>query len=642
MTHKILLLITGSVAAYKSLELIRLLKRENLGVSAILTQGGAEFITPLAVSSLSGTPTYSDLFSLKDEVEMGHIRLTREHDLVVVAPASADFMAKMAAGRADDLASATVLASAVPVLVAPAMNHCMWDHPATRRNLGLLQADGITIIPPSEGEMACGEEGIGRMVEPQLILEHIKLKLMGVAPSRAAHAPAPQAVAPVAAPQPQVSAPVSPSPAILNSRPLQGRRALVTSGPTQEAIDPVRFISNQSSGKQGHAIAQALAEAGAEVTLISGPVSEPTPDGVKLVRVTSAEQMFNAVMRDLPTDIVVCAAAVADWTVATPAEQKIKKGNKQTPQLIFSQTRDILAAVSQHPSLRPPLVIGFAAETQSVISHAISKRRAKGCDWLLANDVSRGYVFGSDDTQLTFVTQEGTQTWRPMTKHEAAQELTTRIIQHFGVAQLHSPTPMSVTQTAPRGSRKVISTAPVPLNLEALPTKSAQVRVLAAQGMSRADISRRLGIDYALVAAALRPTKRRQQMTEIETGLAIATSPEAKVRFLTSKGYSAARISRTIGISLEEAKRMRKRRKAKKSKKVKQSIKRADAPVTKPQVDTRFHNQTEHIRHLAEIGMSRAEIAKLLGIRYQTVRNALVPQQRNNQFHLLTGGDNQR
>ncbi len=637
MTHKILLIITGSVAAYKSLELIRLLKHGNLEVSAILTQGGSEFITPLAVSSLTGTPTYSDLFSLKDEVEMGHIRLTREHDLVVVAPASADFMAKLAAGRADDLASATILASAVPVMVAPAMNHRMWNHPATRRNLALLQADGVTIIPPSEGEMACGEEGIGRMVEPQVIVEHITLKLPAITPSRIPETSAFLPSASVVAPLPRISAPALVSGGAF--KPLQGRRALVTSGPTQEAIDPVRFISNQSSGKQGHAIAQALAEAGAEVTLISGPVSEPTPQGVKLVRVTSADQMFNAVMRDLPSDIVVCAAAVADWTVATPAEEKIKKSNKQTPQLIFSQTKDILAAVSQHPSLRPPLVIGFAAETQSVVSHAIKKHRTKGCDWLLANDVSHGYIFGSENTQLTFINAQGAEQWGSMTKRNAAQELTGRIIRFFGNTDNSSVIPSRTKpETSSRNEKKTISTALAPVNLDALPTKSAQARVLAAQGIAKADIARQLGINYAVVAAALKPTKRKQQMALIESGLAAATSPEAKVRLLTSKGYSAVRIARTIGLSLDEVKKIRQRGKSKKSGKHRK--KRVNAPVIKPQADTRFRTQTEHIRHLAEIGMSRTEIAKLLGIRYQTVRNALVPQQRNHQFHLLTGRKN--
>lgn len=560
MSHRILLVITGSVAAYKALELIRLLRRETMEVTAILTEGGAEFITPLAVSSLTGTATYSTLFSLKDEVEMGHIRLSREHDLVVVAPASADFIAKMAAGRADDLASATLLASSIPVMIAPAMNHRMWEHPATRRNIAQLQADGIEVIAPTAGELACGEEGAGRMAAPEAILARISAELSST---------------PDLAPTPDTDF------AIPADTPLRGRRALVTSGPTQEAIDPVRYISNYSSGKQGHAIARALAEAGAEVTLISGPVNEPTPPGVRLIRVTTAEDMYIAAMKTLPVDVAVCAAAVADWTVSHPADQKIKKGDKKAvPQLAFSPTKDILAAISHHPSYRPPLVVGFAAETESVLSNATNKRKEKGCDWLLANDVSAGAVFGAETTQLTLVSDAVAEAWKPMSKTEAATEITRRIIQKF----------------PPRKQQKLPSSTPI-----------------------------------ATITPAARVAPDNTKTIEIDSKLATLVRPSAKIRFLASQGFNRNRIAKKLSIPLDQVKATLKTS----SKKKKTATPAARPPKVKIEPvqnsasGTRFPSQTAHIRHLADIGMTITEITQLLGVRYPTVRNALISQERN-------------
>lgn len=394
----VLLIISGSVAAYKALELARQLQEQQIRVRAILTKGGAEFITPLSVASLTGEAVYDDLFSLKDEAEMGHIRLTREADLVIVAPASADLIAKMASGQADDLASATLLASSAPILVAPAMNTRMWEHPATQRNIKQIQADGADVLLPDAGVLACGEVGAGRMVAPEVIVSHVLQRL------------APRG-------------------------PLKGKRAIVTSGPTHELIDPVRYIGNRSSGKQGHAIAAALAEAGAYVTLISGPTSLPTPSNVSQVNVYTAEEMFQSVMSFLPCDIAVFAAAVADWRPEIRAEQKIKKRDMhggQVPEIKLVQTSDILASVSQHESRRPKLVVGFAAETENVAKYAEEKRRNKGCDWLLANDTSGGRIFGSDQTELLFFSDKGEEHWSRLSKQEAAEKLTHRIIQHFG------------------------------------------------------------------------------------------------------------------------------------------------------------------------------------------------------------------
>lgn len=391
LPRSVLLIISGSVSAYKSLELIRLLKAEGVVVTTILTRGGAQFVTPLAVSSLTGTKTYDDMWSLTDEVEMGHIQLSRVADVVLVAPASADLLAKMAHGLADDLATTALLATNKPVIVAPAMNHKMWHHPATQRNLVQLRADGITVIEPTEGDMACGEHGIGRLAEPKDIVT--ALRSFGATGA------------------------------------LSGKHAIVTSGPTHEPIDPVRFLGNRSSGKQGHAIAAALAQAGARVTLVSGPTQLATPAGVNMVHVTTGAQMLRAVEAALPADILVGAAAVADWKPSSVSEQKIKKQNKlDVLQLEFLPTDDILASMAQHAQ-RPRLVVGFAAETENVTTNARAKRVAKGADWILANDVSQN-VFGADENEILFITAEDEQRWPRMSKQAVAAKLVEAIAAH--------------------------------------------------------------------------------------------------------------------------------------------------------------------------------------------------------------------
>lgn len=389
--RSLLLIISGSVAAYKSLELIRLCHEQNIAVTAILTKGGAAFITPLAVSSLTGRKTYDTLFSLTDEVEMGHIELSRSADAILVAPASADILAKMANGIADDLATTALLATNKPVFIAPAMNHKMWSHPATQRNVMQLAQDGITIIPPTEGSMACGEYGVGRMAEPAAILQTLL------------HAST-------------------------ESKPLAGKKAVVTSGPTHEPIDPVRYIANRSSGKQGHAIAASLARAGAEVTLISGPTQLAPPLGVRINHVTTAKEMLDATLAALPSDIVVCAAAVSDWHVAHIASLKIKKtAPHSTPRLTLVENPDILAQIAQHKTKRPALVIGFAAETNNVLKYARDKRRKKQCDWMVANDVSSGQAFERDDNSVTLLTDAGEERFEKMSKIAIADALTARI-----------------------------------------------------------------------------------------------------------------------------------------------------------------------------------------------------------------------
>ncbi len=395
LPRSVLLIITGSVASYKALELIRLLRAQGVTVTTILSRGGAKFITPLAVSSLTGTKTYDDLFSLTDEVEMGHIELSRVADLVLVAPASADILAKMSAGIADDLATTALLATNKPVIVAPAMNHKMWSHPATERNISQLKADGSRVIQPTEGSMACGEFGVGRMAEPADILQFLSQQ------SRTGNTP------------------------------LSGKRAIVTSGPTAEPIDPVRYLGNRSSGKQGHAIAEALAMAGAEVTLISGAVTLPDPQGVTTQHVTDAEAMLTAVNQALPADIFVGAAAVADWRMEKPALQKLKKqkaASRLTLELV--PTVDILATISNSKK-RPALVIGFAAETDKLLPNARAKRKAKNCDWLLANAVTGGAVFGADTNQITLLSAEGEEAWEQMDKHAVAHRLVEKISGHF-------------------------------------------------------------------------------------------------------------------------------------------------------------------------------------------------------------------
>jgi phosphopantothenoylcysteine decarboxylase/phosphopantothenate--cysteine ligase len=380
---KVLLIIGGSIAAYKGLELIRLLRMENVSVKVILTAGGAQFITPLSCAALSGNPVYMDLFSLTDETEMGHIRLAREANVVVIAPATADLMAKVAQGRADDLASTVLLATTAPIMMAPAMNVEMWHNPATQANISLLKERGVTFIGPEAGELACGEIGLGKLTEPTFIctaiLEHLKEK-----------------------------------------RRLRGKKALVTAGPTREPIDPVRYLSNASSGKQGYAIAEALIEEGAEVILISGPSALTAPKGAHVVSVQTAEEMWEATEFYLPVDVAICTAAVADWRVEKASLQKIKK--KNSPALSLIPNQDILASLAAH-KLRPSLLIGFAAETENVLENA--KAKLSKCDWVLANDVSLG-VFGSDHTQVHFITSERCETWPPCGKKEVAKKLIAR------------------------------------------------------------------------------------------------------------------------------------------------------------------------------------------------------------------------
>jgi phosphopantothenoylcysteine decarboxylase/phosphopantothenate--cysteine ligase len=386
----ILLIIGGGIAAFKSLDLIRRLRERGATVTPVLTRAGEEFVTPLSVSALAGQKLYRDLFDLGDEAEMGHIQLSRVADLLVVAPATADLMAKMAQGRADDLASTLLLATDTPVLIAPAMNVRMWQHPATQRNLATLKGDGIATVGPNEGDMACGEYGPGRMAEPLEILSAIEARL-----SRGA---------------------------------LAGRRILVTSGPTHEPIDPVRYIANRSSGAQGTAIARALAAQGAEVIFVTGPAEVPPPDGVHVVPVQTAQQMLEAVQASLPVDAGVFAAAVADWRVEGAGDRKLKKSKDGLPSLSFAENPDILKTVCALPQGRPPLVVGFAAETNDVIAHATAKRQRKGCDWILANDVSPGTgIMGGTENAVTLITEAGAEDWPRMGKEAVATRLAERI-----------------------------------------------------------------------------------------------------------------------------------------------------------------------------------------------------------------------
>jgi phosphopantothenoylcysteine decarboxylase/phosphopantothenate--cysteine ligase len=400
---RILLIVGGGIAAYKSLDLVRRLKERGASVRAILTRGGAEFVTPLSLSVLTEEKAFTDLFDLKDEAEIGHIRLSREADLIVVAPATADLLAKMAHGLADDLATAVLLAADKQVLVAPAMNVRMWQHAATQRNIATLRADGVELVGPDEGEMACGEYGPGRMAEPQAILETIESLLADQ-----------QAMG--------RGAPAKP----LGS-PLRGRRVLVTSGPTQEPIDPVRYIANRSSGKQGHALARAAAALGAEVTLVSGPVALPDPQGVTVVKVETAHEMLAATLAALPADIAICAAAVADWRAADESPQKLKKQNQVEAELKLALNPDILATISKPGPKRPTLVIGFAAETENLIENATAKRRSKGADWIVANDVWPGTgAMGGDRTQVHLITGAGVEDWPPLSKDETAARILAR------------------------------------------------------------------------------------------------------------------------------------------------------------------------------------------------------------------------
>ncbi len=387
---RILLIIGGGIAAYKALELIRLLQKTGASVTPVLTRAGAEFVTPLSIGALAGTKVYTDLFDLTDEAEMGHIQLSRAADLVVVAPATADLMAKMAGGRADDLASTLLLATDKRVLLAPAMNVRMWDHPATQRNLAVLRGDGVLMVGPNEGEMACGEHGPGRMAEPGEIVEAVG--------------------------------------AALGGGPLAGRHVVVTSGPTHEPIDPVRYLANRSSGAQGTALAAALRDLGARVTFVTGPATVPAPQGVAVVRVETAREMAAAVAAALPADVAVMAAAVADWRVANASGHKIKKDRSgKAPALEFAENPDILAQVAGGPA-RPLLVVGFAAETDDVVAHATAKRLRKGCDWIVANDVSPATgIMGGAENAVVLITSAGAEVWPRMAKGEVARRLAARI-----------------------------------------------------------------------------------------------------------------------------------------------------------------------------------------------------------------------
>ena len=386
---RVTLIIGGGIAAYKCLDFIRQLRRAGAEVIPVLTRAGAEFVTPLSVAALAGRQVYQDLFDLKDEAEMGHIQLSRASDLLVVAPATADMMAKMAGGHANDLATTLLLATDKPVLIAPAMNLRMWSHAATQRNLAQLRADGVAVIGPNEGDMACGEFGPGRMSEPEEILTAIA--------------------------------------GLLRGGPLAGKRVLVTSGPTHEPIDPVRYIANRSSGAQGTALAIALRDLGAEVVFVTGPASVAPPERVELHKVETAQQMLEAVQTALPVDAAVFAAAVADWRVEGSHAQKIKKTAHGIPEMKFSENPDILATICAHPT-RPALVVGFAAETQDVIAHARDKRLRKGCDWIVANDVSpaTGIMGGSNNT-VHLITETGVEDWPPLPKAEVARRLAARM-----------------------------------------------------------------------------------------------------------------------------------------------------------------------------------------------------------------------
>ena len=399
---RILLIISGGIAAYKSLELIRRLRDHGATVRVVMTAAARQFISPLSAATLSGQPIRDGLFSLTDEATIGHIELSRAADLVVVAPASANILARMAAGLADDLATTLLLATDKPVLAAPAMNVRMWLHPATRRNLDRLKGDGVLFVGPESGPMACGEFGPGRMAEPPSIVEAIEHALARVM-ARSESPPS-------------------------DSVPLRGRHIIVTSGPTHEPIDPVRFIGNRSSGRQGHAIAQAAIGAGARVTLITGPVSLSDPTGAEVVHVGSAREMREAVEAALPADAFIAAAAVADWRAESVAHQKMKKGANESPTLRLVENPDILAEVSKKTTMRPSVVIGFAAETENVAANAKEKLRRKGCDLIIANSVAEGTsTFGGDTNQVEVIDARGAESWPPMTKSEVADGIVRRV-----------------------------------------------------------------------------------------------------------------------------------------------------------------------------------------------------------------------
>ncbi|CAN1525297.1 Dfp Phosphopantothenoylcysteine synthetase/decarboxylase [Caulobacteraceae bacterium] len=397
---RVLLIVGGGISAYKTPELVRALEKRGIGCRAILTHAGSQFVTPLTLASLTKDDVHQELFNLTHEAKMGHIELSRSADLVLVAPATADLIGKVANGLANDLASTALLATDKPVLMAPAMNVRMWEHPAVQRNLATLREDGVHFIGPDSGAMACGEYGLGRMAEPDAIAAAVEAYWQ------------------------KASA----------DKPLKGKRAIVTAGPTLEALDPIRFLSNRSSGKQGYAIAQALAEAGAEVTLVSGPTALNDVPGVTMARVESARDMLAACQAALPADIFVAVAAVADWRPEAKADVKLKlKGDAKAPAMNLVENPDILATIAQAGSNRPNLVIGFAAETHDVVAYATAKRAKKGCDWVVANDVS-GNVMGGESNQIMLVTADGQQSWPEAPKGQIAERLVAAIATHFGVA----------------------------------------------------------------------------------------------------------------------------------------------------------------------------------------------------------------
>ncbi len=392
---KILLVISGGIAAYKSLELIRLIRKSGGDVQCVLTKGGAQFVTPLSIASLSENPVYTDLWSLKDETEMGHIRLSRECDVIMVAPASANMMARIAHGMADDLATTAILASDKPIIIAPAMNPHMWSNAATQDNIVTLKKRGFKIIEPQSGDMACGEVGQGRLPEAQDLLNEL-VSFLNV------------------------------------NKPLAGYRAIVTSGPTFEPIDPVRFLGNRASGKQGHAIARALSDMGAYVTLISGPTALADPQGFKTIKVETAKQMLDACQSSLPADMLVCAAAVADWAPEDFAPSKIKKTSNNTLSISFKQNPDILKTLSTPSPTRPALVIGFAVETENLIENAKTKLAKKGCDWIVGNLISSDNpAFNVDDNQVCLVTSTGCDEWPKLSKDDLAKRLVTQIVKYI-------------------------------------------------------------------------------------------------------------------------------------------------------------------------------------------------------------------
>lgn len=393
---RLLLIVSGGVAAYKACELIRRLRDRGAEVRCVVTAGAQKFVTPMTFAALSENPVFTDLFSLKDESEMGHIRLSRETDLILVAPASANLLARMAAGMADDLAATVLLASDKPILVAPSMNAQMWRHPATQANMALLEQRGVRRVGPEDGDLACGEIGSGRLAETQTIIA---------------------AAAEILSPRPQ---------------PLKGKRALVTSGPTIEPLDPVRYMTNRSSGKQGHAIARALADLGADVTLVTGPTQEPDPPRVKVTRIETAAQMLAACLNALPVDVAVFAAAVADWRALDPPTTKIKKQEGVAPTLKLAENPDILATIARQTANRPALVIGFAAETGDVALKASAKRLRKGCDWIVANDVSPGStVFGGTENTVLLIDDNGVEAWPTLSKQRVSEKLAERVSQYL-------------------------------------------------------------------------------------------------------------------------------------------------------------------------------------------------------------------